>query len=343
MRDRPGMRSFGAVKRSLFLLCSLAPLLAAAQRAPKPARFDAAVVAIIVPSDDPAHAELNPAVQEPRIVLGNRGTETLSGISIRYGTLGFKPRMFAWTGRLAPGATTEVQLTHLIDMAPGLNTFSVSLGDPNGRKDKNKADNTRTATFTAAPVLASPLTVRVRVPAGSSGRCFVENTRGPLPLDKTWSAAADTVLQERLDLSPGSYLLRVADEGAVGHASVRIIGPSGDLIAVVRGKEKTGSTYQFKVEYGAVVGPGPDHDAELIRLPGRGLALADVFASEKAVLVVSNSQGEPVKEWPVPERKDTVVRIDLSEQPVGSYAVKLRMGAKEIAIGTVDLLDAPPR
>ncbi|MBK8500018.1 MAG: hypothetical protein IPL52_14660 [Flavobacteriales bacterium] len=94
--------------RSPFVLLVLVPSFMHAQdtgRCAKLHRYDAAVEAIIVPSDDPRYAALNPAVQEPRIILRNNGSDPLAAISIRYGTDGFLPRMFAWTGHLGSGAS----------------------------------------------------------------------------------------------------------------------------------------------------------------------------------------------------------------------------------------------
>ncbi len=344
LRERPGVRSFGAVKPVLLPVAVLLPLFVAAQKpARKPARFDAAVVAIIVPSDDPAHAALNPAVQEPRIVLANKGTESLSGISVRYGTVGFAPRMFAWTGRLAPGATTEVKLTHLIDMRPGANTFTVSLGDPNGRKDRNKADNTLSGTFTSADAWGSPLTVRMRVPAGNGGRIRLESTRGPVHIDHAWKSGNDTVLSETLRLPPGSYLLHAVDSGKADAASVRIISAGADLLKAVRSAPKEGTLYQFRVETDAPLDAPSRTDALLLMRPGRGMAMVDLFAAKSARLFVKNGRGEVLMEWPVPEQLNKEYPIDLSAQPAGSYAIVLSEDGSETQVGLIDLFDAAPR
>lgn len=326
------------MKPVLLPVAVLLPLFVSAQKpARKPARYDAAVVAIIVPSDDPANAAFNPAVQEPRIVLANKGTESLSGISVRYGTVGFAPRMFAWTGRLAPGATTEVKLTHLIDMRPGLNTFTVSLGDPNGRKDRNKADNTLSGTFTSADAWGSPLTVRMRLPAGNGGRIRLESTRGPVHIDHAWKAGSDTVLSETLRLPPGSYLLHAVDSGKADAASVRIISAGAELLKALRSSPKEGVLYQFKVETDASLEATRKSDALLFAQPGRGQAIADVFASKPARLVVRDSRGEALMEWQVPEQLNKSYPIDLSAQPIGSYTVLLIEEGQETQLGQIDL------
>lgn len=306
-------------------------------------RRDAAVEAIIVPSDDPRYADHNPAVHEPRILLRNAGTDPLEGISIKYGTEGFLPRMFAWTGHLGSGASVEVVLPHLIDQRPGTNTFTVSLGDPNGRKDQDRTNNTRTSTFTSAPVLVAPLTVRWRVPAGVGGTLRLQNTRGPLPLDRSWRAGPDTVWQEVVELPNGSYFLHVQDSSRTAHAAVRITDAEGHLIHALRSKPRTGATYQFRVESNATPLASPWADAQLINLPGRGQALADVYTQEKALLVVTDGNGEPVEEWHIAPYTEVVQRIDLSARPAGSYGIKLLGKGTELSLGSIDLFDAGPR
>ena len=145
----------------------------------------------MVPSDDPRFAGLNPAVHEPRVVIRNNGLESLQAISIMYGTDGFKQRMFAWNGHIGSGLTAEVKLTHLIDMRPGANTFTVKLGDPNGRKDKNPLDNVKSTAFTAADLLGTRFTLRLRTAAGNGGWLHLESTRGRVLMrlsdtEETW-------------------------------------------------------------------------------------------------------------------------------------------------------------
>jgi len=309
----------------------------------KQPRRDAAVEAIMVPSDDPRYASQNPAVQEPRFVLRNKGRDPLHGISVRYGTDGFKQRMFAWTGMLASGASVEVQLPHLIDMNAGSNRFTVALGDPNGKRDKNPADNTLSTTFTAAPTLSSPITVRWRVSAGAGGSMRIENTRGPVPFARAWSAGADSVFSESVELPVGSYVLHLLDSSRTAHASVRVFDERGELMAAMRGKDRTASRYQFRVEVNTPVVAGRASDAVLMMLPGRGQALVDAYSQERSMLVVANAKGETVMEWQQPEGRSTVRRIDLAEHPAGSYAIKLIIKGEAIPVGNMELIEPEPR
>lgn len=302
----------------------------------KPHRFDAAVEAILAPSDDPRYAARNPAVHEPRIIIRNKGTEPLEGISIRYGTVGFRQRMYAWTGRLPMGATTEITLPHLIDMAPGLNTFSVTLGDPNGKKDRNRADNTLSTAFTAADCWGSPLTVRLRTRPGNGGALRIESTRGLVALQRAWPAGADTVLRETLQLASGSYLVFLTDSAMGEGAALRVHTGAGDLVKVLHGGRGKDPVYQFKVEASLTPAVEPLGDARLVRLPGSDAALVDAWWPRDARILVTGANDAVALTEPVTAERETVLRIDLSALASGSYTVRLTDATGEVLLGRID-------
>lgn len=275
--------------------CSLVLLLVQgfAQQAPKLLRRDAVIETIMVPSDDPRFAAFNPAVQQPRVVIRNAGTDPLEGISIRYGTDGYLPRMFAWTGHLGSGASAEVVLPHLIDMRPGTNTFTVVLGSPNGRKDKNKANNTLSTTFTAAPALGSALTFRVWTSADAGGWVTLENTRGPVPLERKWNASrADSVFSETLDLPIGSYVLHLGDSSRTGHASLRVMDEEGRMLTHLAGRGKEGGSYQFRVDAGAAPTAATTPQVYLRPATSSTPATLEYFANEAAQVTIAVFNGD---------------------------------------------------
>ncbi|MBK9176416.1 MAG: hypothetical protein IPM46_08750 [Flavobacteriales bacterium] len=306
---------------SSVLCCSV--VMAQTDKPRKPLRYDAAVVAIIVPSDEPRYAEHNPAVHAPRVVIRNEGTDPLVGISIRYGTEGFPARMYAWTGHLASGASAEVKLTHLIDMHPGLNTFTVKLGDPNGKKDRDPQDNARSGVFTAADTHGGPITLRLRTPANNGGSLRLENTRGPVPVEWNWPSGADTVRRETVELTPGSYFLHVVDSGRAEPASVQVFDAGGALVKAMRSKPKDGATYQFRIEANTPGRSGPSGYLTLMRSAGRGRAVLDALLERPAMLVVTDLLGNEVMRRSLAAGVEITERIDLSEQRAGAYNVQV--------------------
>lgn len=307
-----------------------------------PLRYDAAVEAIVVPSDDPRYAAYNPAVHEPRVVIRNLGTEALVAISIRYGTTGFQERMFAWNGRLGTGASAEVTLPHLIDMLPGVNTFSVTLGDPNGRKDRNRSNNTLTTTFTPADLLGTRFDLRLRTTKGTGGWLHLESTRGRVLVHRAWSASAsDTILFEEVDAPVGSYVLQLSDSVAGGHSSVRLFDGSGRLLKGFVGRAKEGARYQFRVEQDAVAKPQAEPDVVLHMLPGRGQAVLDQFANSagRMVFTIADPTGEVVDGATYEHSTDQVVFIDLAKVPANRYTVIVERDGAEVFRSEMNIAD----
>lgn len=250
------MRSFGAVKRILFLSIALAPCALLAQpKERKPARHDAAMVAIIVPSDDPAHAQFNPAVHEPRVVVRNAGTDFMDMVLIEYGTEGFPMRRFVHGRRLRPGQQDTVQLPHLIDAAPGLNTFIATVSRPGGRRDRWKEDNTLRSTFTAADALSDRIVLQHRTgpdPAGEE--IALTTTRGRVILNRAPGAwAADSTYSDTLALAEASYVLHFKQGSSSD--GLRVLGTDGRVIKQLQGPRGMPVAYQFSV--GGSVGVKP--------------------------------------------------------------------------------------
>lgn len=308
-----------------------------AQQAPKLLRRDALIETIMVPSDDPRFAAFNPAVQQPRVIIRNAGTDPLEGISIRYGTDGFLPRMFAWTGHLGSGASAEVVLPHLIDMRPGTNTFTVVLGSPNGRKDKNKANNTLSTTFTAADAYGEEITMRLSMPQGNGGSLRLENTRGPIPLEWSWKAGADSVRRETLHLANGSYSLTVADSGRGPNARVLITDEAGLPIKVLFSKPRSGTVHQFRVDATAPTVKPMELAANVNVRHGQSSADVEVLSLAEGDVLLRNAGGTDVATWHVAAGEEWMRRIDGSTYGTGSYKLLFRSLGKDTELGTIQV------
>ncbi|HRH36826.1 MAG TPA: hypothetical protein PK760_00685 [Flavobacteriales bacterium] len=203
-------------------------------------------------------------------------------------------------------------------------------------------NNTLSTTFTAAPLYGSPVTVRLRTRAGTSGLLRLESIRGPILIERTWDGTRDSLFTETAELTSGSYIVTLVDSGGT-NASARIIAADGGVIKVLHSAPKGGTVHQFRVDVGAVSEVEAITDAELLLLPGRGHAMVDVHAAEKVSVVVKDGTGSPVWERHVPEKKPSSYPIDLSAQPTGSYEVILVRKGEETSLGRIDLFDNGPR
>lgn len=317
----------------------------AVQLARPRALHDAAVEAILLPSDDPRHARLNPAVHEPRVVLRNNGEAPLDLLLIRYGTEGFRERSYVHARRIAFGATDTVTLPHLIDMKPGRNTFTVSVHEPNGHKDGWKHDNALRSTFTAADVLDSVLIVQLRTNAEPQHNAIsLASTRGRLHIDRPLGALRpDTLYTDTLHLPPASYVLQLADTAGDGlefwynakggRGFLRLLDGQGRLLKRFQSDCGNGLQYQFRVGGPSTVAPDAAADIGLFPTRTTGPTVLDYFANVPGALrirVVGEDGAEAALIEPPAPVKELILPIDLSDMPRGRYTVKVERDGAEV-------------
>ncbi|MCH5600322.1 hypothetical protein [Niabella ginsengisoli] len=121
------------------------------------AAHDVTITDIKRPTDKLTHGRENPAVFKPSVVIENSGFKKLTSVKIKYGTAGFKQKTYQWKGDLSYGMQAEIELPGIIDAVSGENYFTVSLTQPNNKKDAYEMDNTMSSRFTAAPLHSQDL------------------------------------------------------------------------------------------------------------------------------------------------------------------------------------------
>jgi subtilisin family serine protease/PKD repeat protein len=114
-----------------------------------PFQRDASVSAIIAPTGSICGSDIIPLVQ-----ISNLGATTLTTVNVNYQLNGGTVQVFPWSGSLASGASTQVQLP-LINAVPGNNNLTVFTSMPNGQPDENPSNDSRTEAFTIN-VLSAP-------------------------------------------------------------------------------------------------------------------------------------------------------------------------------------------
>lgn len=103
---------------------------------------DASIQSVTDPTGLLCSGSINPVV-----VLKNEGTNNLTSVTINYDVDGGTNQTFAWTGTLAPGATTNVNLPAMA-VASGAHTFNSSTSLPNGLADSNPGNDASSGVFT---------------------------------------------------------------------------------------------------------------------------------------------------------------------------------------------------
>jgi hypothetical protein len=191
-------------------------------------------------------------------MIRNQGKENLKSLTITYGTEGYPKRTFKWTGDIAFNKTALIHLPGDIDQKPGDNTFTVSLGKPNGKKDAWDGDNSLSSTFLPPPVLPQKMILQLLTNnKPGENEIKIHDNKGNIVFTKKPSdLKPKTMYYDTLNLNPGSYALVLSDsagdglefwyEVESGYGYMRLLSPDGRLIHDFESDCGDGQFYSFK-------------------------------------------------------------------------------------------------
>ncbi len=132
---------------------------------------DAGISLITTPDGTYCSSTITPVVD-----LRNYGTNAITSVTINYMVDGSPQTPFAWTGNLASGATTSVNLPNITASA-GAHTFDANTSSPNGNVDTAPGNDAATQTnFTVSSGVSLPLTENFETFAlcGTTNNCETE-------------------------------------------------------------------------------------------------------------------------------------------------------------------------
>lgn len=307
--------------------------------------YDVTVADIMVPSAKTLHSRLNPSASNPIIAIKNNGSETLTNVTILYGTKGFTMQKYQWTGSLSFNQIETIHLPGIIESKEGNNEFVVTLEKPNGKKDQYDADNIVISTFNAPPVHTSPLLFYFHTnnqPEHNSWK--LSNSDGKILYEKRLgSLGVDQVYIDSLHLIPGAYTLQFIDtmgdglefwynlKGGKGEA--RLLNGDNNLIKTFDSDCGLGWTYNF------VIGNNPDPIKEDLK----SMSLYPALTSDKTtftyfantaqditVKIVTDPGDIVVEEHLYPKLKQGIFSYDLTRFPYGRFYLVASTNEKDI-------------
>jgi len=116
-------------------------------------------------------------VFNPIVTLKNNGTNTLTNVTINYDVDAGVNNVYAWTGSLAAGASTTVNLPTMTTAA-GAHTFNSSTTVPNGNADSNPLNDDGASNFNVT-IGAQPITMTFTTDCyGYESAWVINNTLG---------------------------------------------------------------------------------------------------------------------------------------------------------------------
>jgi hypothetical protein len=332
---------------------------------------DAAIEAIIAPSTDENYSRLNPIGTNPRIIIRNNGYKTLKSLKIRYGLPGQIQNSLIWKGNLAAGKpvgdsndssvkiitynwndsleygkTREILLPGRLGVNKETDLFTVTISEPNGRKDEYDGDNRMSSVMMAPPVYPEKFIVVFK-----TNRDSVQNKWGIDALEnseagflRSGSFRPNTEYRDTVSLPAGQYQFHVSDtEGdglefwanpRGGMGMVKLVSMDGKLIRTFG--SDFGSTIRHSFEVGGSRPLAPFQDAFVMVYPHRptqNTTLMLFFNDPQTVKgKLTLPDGKVLQEMQWNDVREGNFTIDLSNYPDGIYMLELKYGLKTESI-----------
>ena len=97
----------------------------------------------------------------PSVSIRNAGSDIVTSFELSYSIDNNEIQTISWTGTLAPGSITTVNLSTVTGISDGAHTFSVETSLPNGSTDQNSTNNSESSNFTSAGISNATLTLDI--------------------------------------------------------------------------------------------------------------------------------------------------------------------------------------
>ena len=308
-------------------------------------QHDVAMLDIVAPTNKLSHARKNPVCVNPAMIVKNNGRKNLTSLKINYGTKGFKTKTYTWKGNLAFGAQAEIVLPGAIDAQPGENYFTVSLSQPNNKKDEFVNDNAMGATFTKAPVHGGNMVVVFKTnnePADNSWS--ISNVSGKTLYSRGFdSTQKNRVFKDTIQLQPACYNFFVKDTTGNGlefwanprggRGYVRLQDTSGNLVKNFISDFGNYVNYNFTVSNNVAEQAPLNTEASIELYPTRttGKTELDYFsgtAQDVIVQIITDEGQRLVEEHLYKNLKEGTFTYDMSYLPPQRYYVKVFVGGE---------------
>jgi hypothetical protein len=301
-------------------------------------QHDVAVEEIIVPNKDDKYNRFNPAGFQPRINIRNLGKENLKKLTIHYQTVGFKKSTYIWTGDLAFNQTTEIMLPgDILANADTINTFSVELKKPNGKKDQWPADNTMQSRFNDIPTVPSQLVVDFLTNnKPEDNTLFIINSKNDTVYQKTPDMLQPaTQVTDTLKLIEGNYALALADTAGEGlefwfmpqngYGRLRLKDIHHNIIHIFESDCGNGQFFSFRCKNDAPVDTTKEYLSVNIfpRMVTDDLTIYTTTHKPSRLKIVITKDGEYVEQHEYNNIKDATTGMDVRHLQPGRYVMEI--------------------
>lgn len=218
--------------------------------------LDAAVVDVLNPNDWEYYGKWNPTCQNPRIIIKNTGSTTLTSCKIDIWIGGFDNVLtIDWTGSLEflEEETVEIAVTPewWADFEGKL-TFNAQVRNPNGGVDEYSNNNIYRVNFEPSPVINEPFYIWFRTNnRANENEIFLRNQDGEVVYSRT-TLENSTDYRDTLNLEPGCYTLELVDHDDDGISFWYSATAEGETAGFLRLRKVGGGTIEaFDPDFGS--------------------------------------------------------------------------------------------
>lgn len=182
--------------------------------------LDAGIEEILAPTTDFWQSRFNPVCDNGKMVLKNRGTQTITSVKFSYRIGDAQITQGSWIGSLAFGNTAEVSLPWLNWPSDhSKNTFTVWLTEVNGQSvtnDENAYNNTLTSHVSVPDAVPSYFIIETLTNTKPEENSYqIKDASGKVIFSKTFTKAS-FMHRDTFNLNLGCYSLELTDKGKNG-------------------------------------------------------------------------------------------------------------------------------
>ncbi len=185
--------------------------------------LDAEIVEIMEPSNRVEYARFNSICNDPKVVIKNTGSTTLTSLNIEYWVNnGGEKLTHNWTGNLDFNESEVVNLPTSPELwssaVSTTNTFFAEISAPNGGADEYVHNNLYKSKFELPEVLPSTFSIKFKTnKRGGENEYRVLNANGDIVFERTnMPNNIEQTFEDQITLSPGCYTFEVTDSGDDG-------------------------------------------------------------------------------------------------------------------------------
>lgn len=301
---------------------------------------DAEIQEIINPGIKDKYKRINPSLNNPSIMVRNNGTNSISGMHIRYG-VGKNLKSYVWKGDLKPLEAARIALPGIAENAAGI--FQAEIFKVNGKKDSYPSDNLQRSVYEAVPVHDSTIIIYLATNNQPSQTAYyILDQSGKRVHERDFGFfEKNQFYRDTLYLQPGYYefnLLDSADNGLEfwanprgGSGRARLLDREGMML------KNFESDFGMFIRYSFQVGgsSSPVKQEQSFGLyPTRTDSLTTFdyysnFPEDIIVQLVTDPGGEVVEEHRYKELREGFFTYDLSRYEKGRFYLRVLVNGSE--------------